>query len=132
MVICCLPHQTGKTAQGLFGGSGRRAGAHTRPAFSKIPTVPSASPLLGAPRASGNKPNHPVGGKSLGVAPEAGGNHQSTSHTRPDPRPPRTRLNKARPIDWCANLPELVVTSYCYVFRYLWRVVDYYTESIIN
>ena len=44
-------------AQGLFlGGTGRRAVAHTRPEFPKMPTAPSAFPLLGAPQAPGDKP----------------------------------------------------------------------------
>ena len=45
----------------FFGGPGRRAGAHTRPAWPKIPPDSSAFPLLGAPQASGNKYNsHPT------------------------------------------------------------------------
>ena len=54
-------------AQGLFlGGTGRRAVAHTRPAFAKMPTAPSAFPWLGAPQAPGDEPHPPEGGKSLG------------------------------------------------------------------
>ena len=57
-------------AQGLFlGGTGRRAVAHTRPEFPKMPTAPSAFPLLGAPQAPGDKPNLPEGSKSLGGRP---------------------------------------------------------------
>ena len=57
-------------AQGLFlGRTGRRAIAHTRPEFPKMPTVPSAFPLLGAPQAPGDKPNLPEGSKSLGGRP---------------------------------------------------------------
>ena len=64
-------------AQSLFyGGSGRRAVAHTRPAFPKMPTAPSAFPLLGAPQAPGDEPNPPEGGKSLGERPpETEGNY---------------------------------------------------------
>ena len=58
--------------------------SHTRPAFPKIPTVPSAFPLLGAPQAPGDEPL-PEGGKSLGGRPpEAEGNLQLPRHTRPD------------------------------------------------
>ena len=57
-------------AQGLFlGGTGRRAVAHTRPEFPKMPTAPSAFPSLGAPQAPGDKPNLPEGSKSLGGRP---------------------------------------------------------------
>ena len=39
------PTQRASMAQGLFyGGSGRRAVAHTRPALPKMPTAPSAFP----------------------------------------------------------------------------------------
>ena len=41
--ICCSPHPTGKCGtRPFYGGSGCRAGAHTRPAFPKMPTAPSA------------------------------------------------------------------------------------------
>ena len=51
-------------AQGLFfGGSGCRAGAHTHPAWPKIPTAPSAFPLLGVP---GNIPTTPLKGIKAG------------------------------------------------------------------
>ena len=53
----------------FFGGSSHRAGAHTRPAWPKILSVPSAFPLLGAPQAPGNKPNPLKGVKALGTAP---------------------------------------------------------------
>ena len=57
-------------AQGLFlGGTGRRAVAHTRPEFPKMPTAPSAFLLLGAPQEPGDKPNLPEGSKSLGGRP---------------------------------------------------------------
>ena len=57
-------------AQSLFlGGTGFRAVAHTRPEIPKIPTAPSAFPLLGAPQAPGGKPNLPEGSKSLGGRP---------------------------------------------------------------
>ena len=71
------PTQQASMAQGLFyGGSGRRAVAHTRPAFPKMPTAPSAFPLLGVPQALGDEPNLPKGSKSLGGRPpEAEGNY---------------------------------------------------------
>ena len=72
-----MPHRTGKCGTKLFfGGTGCRAGAHRRPAFSKNTNGPVAIPLLEAPQAPGNKPNPPEGGKSLGDPPEAGGNLQ--------------------------------------------------------
>ena len=80
-------------AQGLFlGGTGRRAVAHTRPGFPKMPTAPSAFPFIGAPQAPGDKPNLPEGSKSLGGRPpEAVGNTpQAPRHTRPDPCPDST------------------------------------------
>ena len=55
-------------AQGLFfGGSEHRAVAHTRPAFPKMLTAPSAFPLLGAPQAPGDDPLPHEVGKSLGL-----------------------------------------------------------------
>ena len=86
--ICCTPHWTDKYGiRPFFGGSGYRTQAHTRPAWPKIPSAPSAFPLLGAPQVLGNKPNAPEGGKSLGRGrpPEAEGNLQLPRHTRPDP-----------------------------------------------
>ena len=76
----------------FLGGTGRRAVAHTRPEFPKMPTAPSAFPLLGAPQAPGDKPNLPEGSKSLGGRPpEAVGNTpQAPRHTRPDPCPDST------------------------------------------
>ena len=69
-----------------FGGSGRKAGAHTRPAWPKIPTAPSAFPVLAALLAPGNKPNSSEGGKSLwGHSSVAGGNLKLPKHIRPDP-----------------------------------------------
>ena len=54
----------------FLGGSGRRAVAHTRPAFPKMPMAPSAFPLLGAPQAPGNEPNPPRKGvKAWGEGP---------------------------------------------------------------
>ena len=54
------PTQRASMAQGLFyRGSGRRAVAHTRQAFPKMPTAPSAFPWLGAPQAPGDEPNPP-------------------------------------------------------------------------
>ena len=64
------PTERANSAQGRFyGGSGWRAEAYTHPALPKIPSVPSAFLLLGAPQAPGNKPNSPLGGKSLVMAP---------------------------------------------------------------
>ena len=76
--ICCTPNRTCKCGTRPFLRSGRRAGAHTRPAWPKIPTAPSALPLLGAP---GKNPP-PGGGKSLreGRPPEPGGNLQLPRH----------------------------------------------------
>ena len=55
--ICCSPHLTSKCGTRPFlGGSRRRAGAHTHPAFPKMPTAPSAFPLVGAPQAPGDDP----------------------------------------------------------------------------
>ena len=51
----------------LLDGSGRRAGAHTRPTFPKMPTAPSAFPLSGAFQAPGNNPPWRV--KAWGEAP---------------------------------------------------------------
>ena len=88
-VFVVRPTLRASMAQGLFlGGTGRRAVAHTRPEFPKMPTAPSAFPLLGAPQAPGDKPNLPEGSKSLGGRPpEAVGNTpQAPRHTRPDPR----------------------------------------------
>ena len=84
--ICCSLHLTGKSGTRPFlGGSGRKAGAHTHPAFPKIPTALSVFALLGAPQAPGDEA--PLEGcKSLGVRPsEAEGNLQVPRHTRPDP-----------------------------------------------
>ena len=73
-------------AKGLLGGSGRRGVAHTRPAFLKIPTAPSAFPLLGVPQALGDEPSHSEGGKNLGGRPpEPEGNLQVPRYTWPDP-----------------------------------------------
>ena len=53
--ICYSPHLTSKYGTRLFlGGTGRRAVAHTCPEFPKMPSAPSAFPLLGAPQAPGN------------------------------------------------------------------------------
>ena len=41
----------------IFGVFKRRAGAHTRSTYPKIPLAPSAFPLLEAPWVPGNKPN---------------------------------------------------------------------------
>ncbi len=45
--ICCPPHQTGKYGtRPFYGGSGRRAVAHTRPAVSKNALGPVGIPLI--------------------------------------------------------------------------------------
>ena len=68
--IWCPTHPTAMCGTRLFfGGCGHRAGAHTRPAFPKMLTAPSASPLLGAPQAPGNKSDPPKGVKSCGEGP---------------------------------------------------------------
>ena len=87
-VFVARPTQRASMAQGLFyGGSGRMAVAHTRPAFPKMPTAPSALPLLGAPQAPGDEPNLPEGSKSLGEGPLRPKEIiQLPRHTRPDPR----------------------------------------------
>ena len=109
--ICRPPHLTGKYGTRPFlGGTGRRAVAHTCPEFPKMPTAPSAFPLLGAPQAPGDKPNLPEVSKSLGERPpEAVGNTpQEPRHTRPDPRPDNTagqsatrHLERSRPRAIC-------------------------------
>ena len=98
VVFVAGPIERVSIVQGLiFIRSGRRAGAHTNPAWPKIPSAPSAVPLLGSPQAPGISENSfgPVGislirgasgasqyppperGKSLGGRPpEAGGNLQ--------------------------------------------------------
>ena len=84
--ICCSPPPNGQVWHKAFflGGSGRRAGAHTRPPFPKMPTVSSAFSLLGSPGDNPLPP--PEGGKSLGGRPpEAEGNLQVPRHTRLDP-----------------------------------------------
>ena len=85
----------------FYGGSGRRAVAHTRPAFPKMPTAPSAFPLLGAPQAPGDEPNLPEGSKSLGGRPpEAEGNYPAaeTHPARSAPLPARSA--EVRPNNW--------------------------------
>ena len=75
-------------AQGLFlGGSRRRAVVHMRPEFPKMPTAPSAFPLLGGASGAGRWTQPPrrewkPGGK------DPWGRRKiihSPSHTRPDP-----------------------------------------------
>ena len=123
-------------AQGLFlGGTRRRAVAHTRPEFPKMPTAPSAFPLLGAPQAPGDKPNLPEGSKSLGGRPpEAVGNTpQAPRHTRPDPRPDSTagqsatqHLERSRPRAICRQTgrwpdwSSMVRTNAYWQGWYLW------------
>ena len=88
-VYVARPTECASVAQGLFGGSGHRAEAHTRPAWTKIPTAPSAFPLLGAPYAPGNNPSPKRGKNPGGRPPEAGGNLQLPRHTRLDPYRPK-------------------------------------------
>ncbi len=69
-VFVARPPPNGQVWHKAFlGGSGRRAGAHTHPAFLKMPTASSAFPLLGAPQALADIPNRPEGGKNLGEGP---------------------------------------------------------------
>ena len=82
-VFVLRPTNRTSMAQGLFGISGRRTGAHTLLAWTKIHSAPSAFPLLGAPQAPGNKTEE---SKSVvGRSAETGGNLQLPRHTRPDP-----------------------------------------------
>ena len=68
VLICGIwwpPHLTSMGgARPFFGGSGRRVGAHTCPAFPKMPTTPSAFPSGG-----GRWTQPPEGGKILGEDP---------------------------------------------------------------
>ena len=74
----------------FLGGSGCTARAHVHLAEPKIPSA-----LLAF---SGTRQYPPGGGKNLGRwPPEAEGNHQLTSHSRPDPRPLQMQLTRARP-----------------------------------
>ena len=99
--ICCLPHQTGKCGTRPFLGPEPTRARH----FLKIPTAPSAFPLLGAPQAPGNKPNPPEGGKSLGDGPL---------------RPKKTTSRQATPGQICdlstgvttRNLTELILKEF--------------------
>ena len=50
VVFVARPTERTSVAQGLFSGSGRRAGVHTRPAWPKIPSAPSPFSLLEAPQ----------------------------------------------------------------------------------
>ena len=68
LVYCGIwwpPHPTGMCGtRPFFGGSERRAVAHTHPAFPKMPAAPSAFLLLGGPQAPGDEPNPPKGVKA--------------------------------------------------------------------
>ena len=58
--IWCTPNLKDMCGTRPFlGGSERRIGVHTRPAFPEMSTAPSAFPLLGAPQAPGDEPNTP-------------------------------------------------------------------------
>ena len=71
--ICRPPHLTGKYGTRPFFRWDRAQGhSHTRRSSQKMPTAPSAFPLLGAPQAPGDKPNLPEGSKSLGGRPPWG------------------------------------------------------------
>ena len=79
----------------FIGGSGRRAGAHTHPAFSK-----NAYGLVGIPLIMGGSGagNNPQGVKAWREAPpEAEGNLQVPRHTRPDPCRRKHRRPKCYP-----------------------------------
>ena len=71
MVFDARPTLRACMAQSLFWvGTGRRAVAHTARSLPKMPTAPSAFPLLGAPQAPGNEPNPPRKGiKAWGEGP---------------------------------------------------------------
>ena len=135
ILICgirCSPHLTGKCAKGLFlGGSWRRAGAHTRPAFPKMPTSPSAFPLLGARQVPGNEPTSQKGVKAWeegSLRPKeisryrdtfgqicAANNTASRSATR--------RLERFRPILICGICCSPHLTGKCGTrpfFRWVW------------
>ena len=85
--IWCTPQPYGHVwHKALFGWDRAQGRAPHAWSLSKIPSAPSAFPLLGAPQAPGNEPNPPEGGKSLGGRPpEAEGNLQAPRHTWPDP-----------------------------------------------
>ena len=84
--IWWLPHPMDMCGtRPFYGGSEARAVAHTRPAFPKMPTAPTAFPLLGAPQAPGDEPNTPEGGKRLGKAPLKPKEISRYRDTRPDP-----------------------------------------------
>ena len=85
--ICCSSHLTGKCGTKTFlGGSGRRAVAHTCPAFPKNTYGPVGIPLIRGASGAGRSTQTPEGGNSLGGrSPEAEGNHQVPRNTRPDP-----------------------------------------------
>ena len=83
--ICCSPHLTGKCGPRPFlGGSGRRAGGHTRPAFPKFLRPRQHSHYQGRLRHRAMTP--PERGKSRRGRPlETEGNLPVPRHTRPDP-----------------------------------------------
>ena len=82
------PTEHESVAQDLFfGGSGRRAVAHTRPAFPKNAYGPVGNPLIRGASGAVRSTQPPEGCNSLGGRPpEAVGKIQLPKHTRPDPR----------------------------------------------
>ena len=86
--IWCTPHLTDMCGTGpFFGGSGRRAVAHTNPGISKNTYGPGCIPLIRGATGTGRWTQTPEGSKSLGGGrpPEAERNLQIPRHTRPDP-----------------------------------------------
>ena len=77
------PTQRACMAQGIFWWVCAQGRSTHAPGIPKMPTAPSAFPLIGEPS---DEPNPPEGGKSLGGRPpEAEENLQVPGHTRLDP-----------------------------------------------
>ena len=84
--ICCSPQLTGKCdTRPFLGGSGRKAGSYTCPAFLKMPTAPLEAPK--GVKASGGRP------------PEAEGNLQVPTHSTRS-MPQKTRPAEVLPGTW--------------------------------
>ena len=67
----------------FYGGSGRRAVAHTRPAFPKNAYGPVGIPLIRGASVPGNEPNPPKEGKSLGGRPPEAERNYPAAETHP-------------------------------------------------
>ena len=104
--ICCSPHLTGKCGTRPFlGGSGRRAVAHTRPAFPKNAYGPVGIPLIRGASGAGRSNPPPEGGNSLGGRPpEADGNYPAaeTHPARSTLQP--AQLAEVRPDNWISKI----------------------------